>query len=407
MKKAKFNLLWLLVLAIFATTSCSKDDSTGGNLVEDGVYVVGAGTPLAQLDTKGLMASGINEVGQKARVGMFEKYMIVKAGADGFNIVEKAGTVEKTYGPDVVTSAIPTGSVDYPQIAIQTGTFKEGTTKFTVPTDGLYHIVIDKARGAVAIVPVNNWAVIGAATPGGWGGETKMNLKGTFTFASNAVEFEGTNIKMDKGEYKFRYDNAWKVALSGDTVKFNTNFGGASLDALVPGGNNFNLAGTARGIYTINLKWTLANGIKITMTKTADITATNYTAVKLGIIGNAYKKADGTQAGWDVNWGGTTADPLAKTYAPVVTNTTTYTWTWDHVALVAPDATTDMEFKFRQDASWDLKSVGYGAVTMAGAAAANFVDKGGNFKCTTAGDYKFILVINALTEDYTLTVTKY
>jgi hypothetical protein len=395
------------VLAIFATSSCKKDDSTPTVLVEDGVYVVGAGTPLPALDPKGLMAVGINEVGQAPRTGMYELFMTVKSGADGFNIVEKAGAVETTYGPLSVSTVAMDGTNDQPKdVSIQIGTFTETTTKFTVPTSGLYHIVIDKRRGVVAIIPIDHWAVIGAATELGWGGETALPLKGTFNFASNMVEYEATSLKMDKGEFKFRYDNGWKVALSGDTVKVNTNLGGASIDALTPGGNNINFSGTDRGIYTINVKWTLAAGIVVTLTKTGTIAATDYSAVKLGIIGNCYYLEDGTTlATWNKNWGATTADALAKTYLPVVTNTTTYTWTWDHVVLVAPAS--DMEFKFRQDESWSLKSVGYGAVTMAGAAAGNFADKGGNFKCTVAGDYMFILVINAVTEDYTLTVTKY
>ncbi len=407
MRKISLNLMWVLLAAIFVTVSCKKDDNDPTNLIEDGVYVVGAGTPLAVLDSKGLMSVGVNEVKQKPRTGMFEIYMIVKAGAEGFQIVEKAGIVEKKFGPLAVVNKVLTGTNDQPSETIQLGTYSENATKFTVPTDGLYHIVLDKTLGLVAIIPVKHWAVIGAATALGWGGETALPLKGTFDFTSNAVEFEALNLKMDKGEFKFRYDNAWKVEMnvpttSGDTLKVNTNLGGASLEALTPGGANINFAGTSRGFYTISVKWTLAAGLKVTMTKTGSIEATNYTTVKFGIIGNCYKLADGTtQAGWDVNWNGATG-----TIAPVVSNTTTYTWTYDHVVLVAP-TTGDMEFKFRQDDNWSGKSIGYGAVTKAGAAAANFVDKGGNFKCTVAGDYKFILVINALTEDYTLTITKY
>lgn len=411
MRKLKFNLAWLLVLAVIAGTSCSKSDDDNGPLVEDGMYVMGTGTPLAALNPDGMMSSGINELKQKVtRTGMYEIYMTVKAGTDGFNIVEKAGKIETTYGPLAVVDKVLDGTGDQPKETIQLGTYEASKAKFTVPADGLYHIVIDKTLGLVAIIPVNHWAVIGAATPLGWGGETVLPLKGSFDL--NTMEFEGTNLKMDKGEFKFRYDNAWKVEMnipanSGDSLKVNTNLGGTSIDALVPGGDNINFPGTSRGYYTISVKWTLADGIKVTMTKTGDIVATNYTAIKFGIIGNCYKKSDGTtQASWDENWGATIADALAQTKVPVVTNTTTYTWTWDHVNLVAP-TTGDMEFKFRQDANWDGKSIGFGAVVMAGAAKANFADKGGNFKCTVAGDYKLILVINALTEDYTLTVTKY
>ena len=414
MRKLKVSLACLLSLFTIAFISCKDDDNGGTNLVEDGVYVVGAGTPLTSLSTKGLMATGVNEVGQAPRDGMYEIYMTVLAGADGFNIVEKAGSIETTYGPDAVSSVVMDGTNDQPKdVTIQKGTFKETTDKFTVPADGLYHIVIDMNTGTVAIVPIDHWAVIGAATPLGWGGETVLPLKGTFNFASNVVEFEGTNLKMDKGEYKFRYDNGWKVELSGDSVKFNTNLGGESLTALTPGGANINFAGTDRGYYTIKMKWSLTSGLVVTLSKTGSITPTDYTNIHFGIIGNCYYKPDGTtQASWDINWGATSllnhADSLAHTIAPVVTNTTTYTWTWDHVGIVTPATPTDdMVFKIRQDANWSGKSIGYGALTMAGAAASNFSNKDGNIKCSTTGDYKFILVIDATTENYTFTVTKY
>jgi hypothetical protein len=43
---------------------------------------------------------------------------------------------------------------------------------------------------------------------------------------------------------------------------------------------------------------------------------------------------------------------------------------------------------------------------MAGAAAANFENNGGNFKVKVAGNYTIVLKIEAATEVYTVTVTK-
>jgi len=380
----------LFCAAMISFTSCSKDDDNGGSvLVEDGMYVVGTGTPLAALNDNGKMAKAINEANsQTLRDGMFDIFMTVKAGADGFNIVEKAGAVETTYGPATVANVVLDGTNDQPAETIQLGTFAANATKFTVPADGLYHIVLDKKQMTIAIIPVKQWGVIGAATPLGWGGETHLAMKGAFS--ATAIEFEGTEVKMDKGEFKFRYDNAWKVNISGDTIKVNTNLGG-TMAALVPGGNNINFEGTARGYYTINVKWTLANGIAITMTKTGDIAQTDYTSINFGIIGNCYNKVDGTLADWNENWSGAGSLPVKVG--------SVYTWTYTGVDMVLGS------FKFRQGDNWDGKSIGFGAVTMAGAAAGNFVDDGGNFKCTAAGKYKFVLVIDAATEAYTLTVT--
>jgi len=382
---------WLLCAAMFAMTSCSKDDDNGGGtvLVEDGMYVVGTGTPLAALNDNGKMNDGRNEAKSNAlRPGMYEIFMTVKAGSDGFNIVEKAGAVETKYGPANVSDVVLDGTNDQPAETIQLGTFSANATKFTVPADGLYHIVLDKKQMTIAIIPVKTWGVIGAATPLGWGGQTAIPMKGAFN--ATAIEFEATAVKMDKGEFKFRYDNAWKVNISGDTIKVNTNLGGTMAE-LIPGGANINFEGAARGYYTINVKWTLANGIAISMNKTGDIAQTDYTNINFGIIGNNYNKPDGTAANWDVNWSGAGSLPVKVG--------SVYTWTYTGVDMIAGG------FKFRQGDNWDGKSIGFGAVTMAGAAAGNFVDDGGNFKCNVAGKYNFVLVIDAATEAYTLTVT--
>ncbi len=381
---------WLLCAAVFALASCSKDDDNGGGvLVEDGMYIVGAGTPLAELNDNGKMFDGRNEAKANVlRPGMFEIFMTVKAGVEGFNIVEKAGKLETKYGPATIAPVVLDGTNDQPDATIQLGTFSANATKFTVPADGLYHIVVDKTLMTIAIIPVKAWGVIGAATPLGWGGETKLAMKGAFN--ATAIEFEATQVKMDKGEFKFRYDNAWKVALSGDTIKVNTNLGG-TMDKLIPGGNNINFDGANRGLYTVNAKWTLSKGIVITLNKTGDIAQTDYTTIDFGIIGNSYNKVGGTIADWDENWSGAGSLPVKVG--------SVYTWTYNDVTMVLGS------FKFRQGNNWDGKSIGFGAVTMAGAAAGNFVDDGGNFKVTVAGKYKFVLVINAATEDYTLTVT--
>jgi hypothetical protein len=64
------------------------------------------------------------------------------------------------------------------------------------------------------------------------------------------------------------------------------------------------------------------------------------------------------------------------------------------------------DFKFRQGDDWAGKSIGYGDVTLAGNAAANFTNNVGYFKISTSGNYTMILNIEAVTEIYTLTVTK-
>lgn len=82
-------------------TGCSDDDDTGGGgtVVEDGLYVKGAGTGFADFSTKALFKVTKNEVLQEDRANLLELYIPVKAGADGFNIVNVSGTTRTTYGP--------------------------------------------------------------------------------------------------------------------------------------------------------------------------------------------------------------------------------------------------------------------------------------------------------------------
>jgi hypothetical protein len=398
--KTKFfrGFFILMATVMFAGTffmsSCKKDDdTTPAVLVEDGFYIKGAGTALTDLNSKGLMKETRNEVLQTTRASLMEIYIAVKAGTQGFNIVSVAGTVQKTYGPGSGFANVTTGTTDEPKVTFQRGAYAESTTPFTVPTDGIYHVIIDTELGKVVIVPVQYWGLIGAATPGGWSNDTKINAG---TFDLNTMTFETTNVTMLKGQFKFRYSGGWKVEL--DTVldlgsgkkgvKVNTNFGG-TMTALVPGGDNIDFA--TPGIYTAKAVWTLGSGWAMTLTKTGDVPTIDYTNYEMGIIGNAYYKTDGvTVAAWDENFG---------TQKPVVSGKI-FTWTYT-LNLIK-----DGEFKFRQGTDWAGKSIGYGDATWAGAAAANFSNNGGNIKVGADGNYTLVLKIDATTETYTITATK-
>lgn len=372
--------------------------------VVDGMYILGTSTSFSDYDSKCRMTNAINEFGGNPRLGMYEIYMTLTASNKGFNIVEVSNNTETTLGPLDISTKVINRTNDQIDATIQLGSFSNNSNKFTVPNDGLYHIVLDKKRNIIAIVPINHWAIIGSATPNGWGSETVLPKKGLFNKTN--MEYEQTNIRIDRGEFKFRYDNGWRVELSGDSVKIKTSLGGSSIDALSPEGASINITAPQRGFYTINLKWSISEGFKATMTKTGDISFIDYSNYKLGLIGNSYLKANGSQANWDENWGATLTNPLAYTTTPVVTNTTTYTWTWDHVVLTPP-LSDNMKLTIRQNDNWSGKIIGYYNANITGAAASNFTGDGGNFICNVSGDYKFVLVIKADTEEYTLTATKY
>ena len=399
MKKRNFfnisNILWIMMLAV-ATTFVACDDDPEPDpdpvIVLDGTYIKGAATALTEFDAKGKMAVARNEVNQEDRAELMELYVAVK-GTDGFNIITVAGDTRTTYGPGADFAEVTELDGDEPTLGLWRGAIAETEDMFTVPEDGLYHIAYDTEIGIVTIAKVE-WGVIGAATPGGWSGSTQVASTG---FDLNTMTFEGTEIVLTKADFKFRYSNGWKVILdpdfdlgNGETgIKVNANFGGA-VDALVPGGDN--ISNETPGIYTITVTWSLENGTTATLEKTGDVQAADYSETELGFVGNGLNY-NGAQHNWD---------ETIMLMLPEVSNETTYTWTWSGV-----EVTTLGSFKIRQGQDWNGKVIGYNEVTMAGANAADFETNGdGNFVPLVDGYYDFELVIDAMTETYTLTVVE-
>lgn len=404
MKKSNFlstvKLSWMVLLALLmVVSSCKKDDDDDDDnppIVLDGVYVKGASTPFADFDSKGMLKATRNEVTQEERAQLLEIFITLKAGDPGFNIVQVAGSTRKTFGPgaDYAVVAEADRTNDEPKLDFWRGTFVETETTMKVLADGLYHIVIDTELGKIVVVPVQYWGLIGAATPGGWGGDTQL-AAGTFDL--NTMTFEATDVVMTKADFKFRYSGGWKVDIDplfdlGEGVvgvRVNTNFGGA-VGALVPGGSN--IANETGGKYTAKMVWTLGTGFAATMTKTGDLDVVNYTDTELGLIGDGLV-VDGAPWGWDNGY---------QLHKPVVENETNYTWTWNGIEVT----TAGGGFKIREGADWNGLSFGYPAVVMAGLAAADFETNGdGNFiPKVDGGIYDVTFKIDAVTDVKTFTI---
>jgi hypothetical protein len=291
-KKAA-NLTGVILFALLALASCKKDNNTTPPvLVEDGMYISGPATPLAALDTKGMMDVGINEVNSTSRPSMFVKYMALETGKT-FTITEVAGATKTVYGAGTLSTLNLGGRNDQVKSAVLEGTYTANGT-FNVPVSGLYQIVLDKALGKVAIIKVDYWAILGGATAAGWS-DTQMPLTGSFN--SDSMTFQATSIVLRVGDFKFRYSGGWKIGIDDTTitatVKVNTNFGG-SVTAPVPGGANITLDTLVNpeGIYTITAKWTLAAGMSFKLTKTGDVAPLPKYPAALYMIGDAV-------GGWD------------------------------------------------------------------------------------------------------------
>lgn len=387
------GLAVLALIAMVTMVSCDDDpDPDPPILVEDGLYVQGAGTGLTDLNGTGLMAKAKNEVNQTERASLYEMYVAVKGGSDGFNLVDVVGGVSTSWGPGSDFAEVSQAELDgeEPNMGLWKGSYAESETAFTVPDNGLYHVVVDTELGLVAIAKVE-WGLIGAATPGGWSGSTQFDAP---AFDLNMMEFSSTDLIMTKGDFKYRYSNGWKIILDADVdlgegvtgVKVNCNFGGA-LDALDAGGANIN--NDISGFYTATMKWELGGAHSATLTKTDDLPSTNYSAYEMGLVGDGIMVAD-TAFGW----GATYMKVLPTDASP------TYTWTWTGIEI----ATTG-SFKIRQGDDWDGLILGYPQVTMAGSSADNFgTNDDGNFVPVADGTFDFTLVVDAVADAFTLTV---
>ncbi len=262
--KSKLFLSSLLIAFafMFTLTSCDPDDDDNDDdpvLVEDGIYVFGTGTAITEYSANALMKVARNEALQEDRAQLLEMYIAVKAGAEGFNIAIVEGGTPVLYGPgdDFAVVADDAKIGDEPSGWFSRGTYKMSESPFTVPEDGLYHVVIDTELG-VAVVAKADWGLIGGATPGGWGENTPM----TATFDLNKMEFVAAEVTMLENDWKFRYSNGWKIVLDetydlGDGatgIRVNTNLGGA-LNALIAGGDN--ISNATYGVYKYTLTWEL------------------------------------------------------------------------------------------------------------------------------------------------------
>jgi hypothetical protein len=401
-----------LVALVFSVSSCKKDEETTPPvIVLDGYYVLGSTTAYTGFNANAMMSVAYNEVQndlvpRPTRASLLELYIPIKAGAAGFSIVSVAGSVQTTYHPGTDFATVTTATTDEPKVPFQRGSVvTTGTAVFTVPADGMYHVVIDYALMTAAVIPVH-WGLIGAATPDGWGTSTVLTES---AFNLTSMSWTISNMELRGGDWKFRYSNGWKVILDTNVdlggglkgVKINTNLGGLTAaeplpDTLVPGGKNF--VNVAPGIYTCTLSYTLGAWYVATMTKTGDLPLTNWTGVKCDAVGDGVSSTNPTAikdpSSW--NWG---YQLVADNGGIPTVASDKYTWTWTGMILVA-----DKGFKLRTyngvappsgGANFDA---GYSALDVA-ASSANIIDMSGNLATTVAGSYTITLVIDAANSD--------
>lgn len=375
-----FKLTLLVLMAAMVIVSCKKDEDEPTDppiVVLDGYYVFGAGTAATALNDNGIMSVAKNEVTQEDRAELMEIYMAVSAGADGFNIVMVSGATQTTYGPGADFAEVAAADLDAeePQAGLWRGSLAETTDKFTVPTDGLYHIAFDTELMIVVMAKVE-WGAIGGATPGGWGGSTPLPMG---AFDLNMINFEIDEITMLENEWKYRYSNGWKIILDADFdngtatagLKVNANFGGA-VDALVAGGGN--IANATYAVYKVGMKWELGVGHTATFEYVKDAEPLATFPDSMFIVGA------GTAYGWDTP--GTHLDAIMHKAAGGAPSEGIY-WKICHIEA-------GQGFKV-SDAGWGSFNYGFAEIEEYDADGVTVTDNGGNMDIATSGMYMVVL----------------
>jgi len=344
-----------LALILGTFSSCEKEDPKV--IVEDGFYITGEATGATALSVDYRMATGNNEAdGNKARAGLYEKYVALEANKD-FTLLLKEGTVETKYSA-VLTEFETNGENDQPNITLLKGTLVSGTaaTPMKVTTSGLYHVVLDLntngdlANPVILVAPVE-WGVRGVNGDWGW-----KKLKAS-AFSRTTITFDTTFATTSTGEFKFAYGGGWKIQLDdAGLVKVNTNLG---LD-MVQGAANIPMP-KGTDIH-LTLTWTLAGGElskSYEMEMTGNIIIEDPATFVVGFSGNAF----GTNANPPGEWGDPTGATLAvyDAASSTVTNQQTkagkYVYNITNLKMEAAK-----EFKVRMNGAW----IGVGGATIVG-----------------------------------------
>ena len=361
-------------------------------IVLDGIYIVGNGTALSELDAKSRMHIARNEVTQEDRPTLVDKYAAVKSSSEGFYIVIVDNGEITNMGPGNDFAEVTDLDGDEPTLGLWRGSISENETPFTVPENGLYHIAYDSEIGVATISRVV-WGIIGAATPGGWAESTQL----TEDFNLNEMTYTINQLPLTKGDYKLRYSNGWKVILDPDYdlgdgntgIKVNSNFGG-SIDNLIPGGDN--MVNDEGGYYTLEIDWSIDEGINALLYKTGDFESNDYSDTELGFVGDGMI-VNGSQHNWN---------ETVFLSIPSTINEDTYTWSFENI-----EVSTMGSFKIREGQTWNDMVIGYPDVTMGGSAANDFEPNfDGNFVPLVDGTYNMELIIDAFTETYTFIVNE-
>lgn len=370
----------MCAIAVFGMmfTSCKKKDS-GVNLddvVENGFSVVGPATAVLDMNADNaklaLMGAGINEYDKKARAGLYEKYVALEGGQE-FELVYNDGGNVTHYGADLELGD-PYDVENGITIQVYKGVMVENQ-KMSVPVTGFYHIALDlnvnnDLPDKTIIVSPVEWELSDGTmmTP------SEFN-KTSMTWTIDEKEYQSAS------KYKYRWGNGWKIKVTpAADVNIETNLG----EGMKSGAADIKIS---RGVHKFVLTWNLTGGaiekgFKQDVTLVRALPAADYSNSVIGLVGDAVDEQAGAEA--DAVWPGWVGSRFFSMGTPTKEGDV-YTWTAD-IKLLGGKG-----FKVRSESSEEI-NIGDGP------------DQDKNFTVGGNGTYKVTVVIDANTDERTVTI---
>lgn len=100
---------------------------------------------------------------------------------------------------------------------------QDGEDNVNVSEDGFYRIELNFFNMSYTITKMT-WAMIGSATPNGWGGDTPMTFTGGFGGYTWTVV-----VNLTDGEFKFRANSDWGINFGDDGFNGSLEYNGANI----------------------------------------------------------------------------------------------------------------------------------------------------------------------------------
>jgi hypothetical protein len=411
MNKLRNKLMGILLLILpLYFFSCSDDDKEDPKVLlpkAEGFYVFGENTVATEpSEPAARMAFGLLDPTKAPNTttidSVYGKYIYIGAGGS-INFAAVSGEEDGVLlgsNDAIVENGVEHNSVNDNIIH---GTIEEGGDAIEVEEGGLYYVFVDMNNLTFTITRVKGQVIGDALVDLAWSAGTVLAEK-----SSSVTEtiFEATDVKMQVGGFKFRFNEGWHSFTNESMSTFSflgeLSYGDAwAIQEINPGFFNDNIPCFAAGLYTVTLKFTAnpsgGEGVWTgTIAKTGELPI-NYTNHNMSINGNAI-------AGTNFNGDGTGG---YGGHVPVKSGNI-YTWTWNDAVLIA-----EGEFIFLQNATWGGLLVDFvGAATVNGTAVtagsvvnATTVGKEfANFYVVTGGTYDITLAIDGTNNSKTVTI---